>query len=312
MNQILSTNDKKRSTALGLKPIVRFFAIMLVIMALIFGGQAGYKLFKSNKDKTDFPKAELKTEQFGSVLNLKFKDEIRMKKIEYSWNDGNITEIEKNGENNIEIDIDVPNGENTLHVAVIDVENNKTKFEAFKVSYTEGDIIYEKDRKDPTVSVESSGTAKKFKIIAKDDKELDYVSYNWENEEPTVVKATEDTKLEIVEEVAIQHKGTKDIFIKVVDKAGNKVEKNMHIIGSEGPKVRASLKDNNIVIKVTSENKITRIVYTHNDVEHEVENIPEDAKEFEFLVPLQDGENKVKVNAYENEIMTEYKCKKTK
>lgn len=270
-------------------------------------------MYKSFKDKTDFPKAELKTEQFGGIINLKITDEVKIKKVEYSWNDGNITEVQKQDSKNVlDIDIEVPNGENTLHVVAIDVDNNKTKFEDIKVSYTEGDEVYDKDRKDPVISVESSGTAKKFKIIATDDKELDYISYTWEGGEPTVVKAKEETKLEIVEEVAIQHKGSKDIVIKAVDKAGHEVTKEMHIIGSEGPKIQAGLRGDNIVIRVTSDNKITRIVYTHNDVEHEVENIPKDAKEFEFLVPLQDGENKVKVNAYEDEIMTEYKCKKTK
>lgn len=311
MNQILSTNDKKGSSVLGLKPIIKFFAIILVVMAFVFAGQGGYKLYKSMKYKNEFPRAELKTEQFGDVLNLKFSDEKVLSKIEYSWNDGNVTEIKNIAKTNVDIDIAVPPGENILNVTAIDVEDNKTKFEKIKVSYTENDIIYERDRKEPTISIEKSATAKKFIITVKDNKELDYISYNWEGEEPTVVKATEDTKLEIIEEIAAQ-KGTKTITVKAVDKAGNESTKSRTIIGSEGPKIKAGVKDDNIIVKVTSENEITRIVYTHNEVEHEVENIPQGSKEFEFSVQLQDGENKLKINAYEDEIMTEYKCKRTK
>ena len=311
MNQILSTNDKSGNSILGLKPIVRFFAIILIVMAIIFIGQSGYKLYSSTKKKNEFPRAKLQTEQFGSVLNLKISDEKILSRIEYAWNNGNITEVKGIGKTNIDMDIDVPQGENVLKVSAIDVEGNKTQFEKFNVSYTEDDVIYERDRTQPVISIEKSANAKKFVISVTDNKELDYISYNWEGDVPTVVNATEETKLKLEEEIAAQ-KGTKTINVKAVDKAGNESTKSRTIVGSEGPKVTASLKNDSFAIKVTSENEITKILYTHNDEEHEVENIPEHSKEFEFLVPLKDGENKLKINAYEDEIMTEYKCRKTK
>ena len=97
-----------------------------------------------------------------------------------------------------------------------------------------------------------------------------------------------------------------------VDKAGNKQTVTKKIIGSNGPTISASLDGDNFVIKVTDEFGITKIEYTHNDEQKTVEGIPENAKEFEFRVPLKDGVNLLKINAYENGIMTEYKCKKTK
>ena len=49
-----------------------------------------------------------------------------------------------------------------------------------------------------------------------------------------------------------------------------------------------------------------------NDEEHTVEGIPQGAKEYEFKVPLKDGvTNYLKIDAYENDLLTEYKCKKT-
>ena len=311
MNQILSTNEKSGNSILGLKPIVRFFAIILIVMAIIFLGQSGYKLYSSAKKRTEFPKAKLQTEQFGSVLNLKISDEKRLSRIEYAWNNGNITEVKGIGKTNIDMDIDVPQGENVLKVSAIDVEGNKTQFEKINVSYTENDVIYERDRTEPVINIEKSSNAKKFVISVTDNKELDYISYNWEGDVPTVVKATEETKLKLEEEIAAQ-KGTKTISVKAVDKAGNESTKSRTIVGSEGPKVSASIKNDSFAIKVTSENEITKILYTHNGEEHEVEDLPEHSKEFEFLVPLKDGENKLKINAYEDEIMTEYKCKKTK
>lgn len=312
MNQILSTNDKKNSSLLGLKPIIRFFAIILIIMAIIFGTQSGYKIYSSIKQSREFPRAELQTQQFGSVLNLKVSSKNIISKIEYSWNGGNITEVKGLGKANTNIDIDVPPGENELKVAAVDAEGNKTQFEKIKVSYTEEDVKFEKDRTKPEISIEKSANAKKFVIIVKDNKELDYISYSWEGEETTTVKATDETKTEITQELPAQ-KGTKTITVKAVDKAGNENEKSRTIVGSEGPKISASVKDGNIIVKVTSENGITRISYIHNNEQaQEVEELQKGAKEFEFKVQLKDGENKLKINAYEEEIMTEYKCKTTK
>lgn len=311
MNQILSTNDKKSNSVLGLKPIISFFAIILIVIALIFAGQSGYKLYKSIKYKQEYPRAELQTEQFGSVLNLKFTDSVVISKIEYSWDNGNITEIKGIGKTKVDIDIDIPQNDHILNVSVTDVDGNKTKFENIKVSFTEADIVNEKDRIQPVISIEKSSNAKKFIITVKDNKELDYISYTWEDGQPTIVRATEETKLAITEEIVAQ-KGTKKITVKAVDKAGNESTKSRTIIGSEGPKVSASIKNDSFAIKVKSENGITKIKYKHNEVEHEVTDIPKDSKEFEFLVPLQKGENYLIINAYEEDIMTEYKCKKTK
>lgn len=312
MNQILSTNEKKGNSVLGLKPIIRFFAIILIVMALIFIGQGGYKLYKSIKYKNEYPRAQLQTEQFGSVLNLKFSDSVVINKIEYLWDNNEEGKGVKGiGKTKFDVDIDIPQGEHVLNVSAIDVDGNKTQFESIKVSFTEKDVVNERDRIQPVISIEKSSNAKKFIITVKDNKELDYISYCWEGDQPTIVRATEENKKTITEEIAAT-KGTKVITVKAFDKAGNENNKSMKIIGSEGPKITASIKNSSFAIKVKCENPITKIKYTHNEVEHEVKDLPKDATEFEFLVPLQDGENYLKINAFENEIMTEYKCKKTK
>ena len=311
MNQILSTNDKSGNSLLGLKPVVRFFAIIIIIISLIFIGQAGFKLYNSMKHQTEYPRATLEAEQFGSVINLKFKDDAVISRIEYAWGNANATALKGIGKKEANIDIDVPQGENVLNVSVIDVDGNKTKFKGFKVTFSEADVVNDKDRIQPVISIEKSAASKKIVITVKDNKELDFISYNWEGEQPTVVKAKEEDKTVITEEVAVK-KGTKVLNVKASDKAGNEATKNLTVIGSEGPKVSASIKDSSFAVKVTSENAITKIEYTHNGEEHKVENIPANSKEFEFKVPLKDGENYLKINAYEDEIMTEYKCKKTK
>lgn len=307
MNQILITKDEKGRSTLGLKPIIIFFAAALIIVGLIFLGQGVYKSYKKAQENKDYPRPTLALEKNGSSLNMYFKGEIPINKIEYAWNDGSISLLEVSGKKEVKFDVEMPNGNNNLQVYVIDVNGNKTKFEQ-KVSFTQTD---NKDTEKPKIAITKSETAGKIKIKATDNDEIDYVSYKWEGEDEIVVKATEETKKEIVQEINVQ-KGTKKIVATVVDKTGNKKSITMDIVGSNGPTIKVSIADNNFVVKVTSEASLTKITYTHNDEEKTVENIPEKSKEFEFKVPLKDGVNYLKINAYENDIMTEYKCKKTK
>lgn len=307
MNQILITKDEKGRSTLGLKPIIIFFAVALIIVGFIFLGQGAYKSYIKAQESKDYPRPTLALEKNGSSLNMYFKGEIPINKIEYAWNDGSISLLEVSGKKEVKFDVEMPNGNNNLQVYVIDVNGNKTKFEQ-KVSFTQAD---NKDTEKPKITITKGETAGKIKIKATDNKEIDYVSYKWEDEDEVVIKATEETKKEIVQEINVQ-KGTKKIVATVVDKTGNKKSLTMDIVGSNGPTVKVSIADNNFVIKVTSEASLTKITYTHNDEEKNVENIPEKSKEFEFKVPLKDGVNYLKINAYENDIMTEYKCKKTK
>ena len=107
-------------------------------------------------------------------------------------------------------------------------------------------------------------------------------------------------------------KGTKRLVISAYDKSGNKQTVSKKIIGSNGPTVTASISNGNFVIKVTDEFGLTKIEYTHNDELFTINDLPQNATEYEFTIPVKDGDNYVKVNAYENGIMTEFKCKKTK
>lgn len=306
MNQILITNDENGNSVLGIKSIARFFAILIIVIALVFAGEAGYNLYGSIKSQNESPKATLETKKVGSTLYLKFTDEVPINKIEYAWNDGKVTSLKGIGRKTQEFPIDIPQNENKLNVSVIDVNGNKTKFEELTIAFSE-----DEDTIKPTIKFEKGSTTGKLVVLANDDRALNYITYKWEEGEEIKIEATEENQTEIRQEIDVE-KGTKQITVVAFDKTGNKYQDSKTIVGSTGAKITVSISEGNFVVKVVGENTITKILYTHNDIEHTVTDIPKDAKEFEFKVPLQDGTNLLKINAYEDEIMTEYKCKKTK
>ncbi|MBR4261051.1 MAG: hypothetical protein IKQ33_03750 [Clostridia bacterium] len=167
-----------------------------------------------------------------------------------------------------------------------------------------------KDTTNPTISIKNANG--KLTVTVTDETELDYFVYQWEGKEENRIEATEETKTTIEQEIFVE-KGTSRLTLTAVDKAGNKETTTKKIIGSNGPTITASISNENFVVKVTDEFGITKIEYSHNGGETQtVEGIPEGAKEYEFKVPLTEGTNYLKINAYENGIMTEYKCKKTR
>lgn len=309
MNQILMTNEENGSSPVEMKPIVRFFCIVCIVFALILVICGGFSLYNNLSKKNDFPKPVLTSEKEGSHLNVKLNGEIDgnkvgINKFVYSWNGGSETTLSGDGKSKVVFQIEMPQGDNKLSSYVIDVDGNKTKYEDIQVSFTA-----EEDTIKPVITLENIGG--KLEVTATDERELDYLSYKWEDGEEVKVEASEEDKTTIKQVIDVE-KGTKKITLIAKDKSGNEQTKTKTIIGSNGPTIKASLSNGNFVIKVTDELGITKIEYTHNEEKHTVEDLPEGATEFEFKVPLKEGENYLKIDAYENGIMTEYKCKKTK
>ncbi|MBR2787011.1 MAG: hypothetical protein IKD76_05930 [Clostridia bacterium] len=304
MNQILLTKEESGISSAEMKSIIRFFVVSIIVFALILIGEGAFNLYNKSKTDSSFPAPVVSSEKNGSSITLNIDSETRINKIIYVWDNGIENVYEANGKIDFNFDIDIPPGEHVLKVTIIDVEGNKTKYENMSVAFTEED-----DAVKPTISIEKKNG--KLEIVATDDTELDYFSYKWEDSDEVVLEPSEDDKTTIKTSIDVLE-GTKKITLVAMDKSGNKKTEARKIIGSNGPSITASIADNSFVVKVTDEVEITKIVYTHNEEETTIDDIPDGTKEYEFKVPLKDGENYLKVNAYENSIMAEYKCKKTR
>lgn len=305
MNQILVTKDNKDTSSKDIKPIVKLFCIACIIFAIVLGIEGGVKLYKKIGKSSNFDRPEVFTEQSGSTVILRVTSKKRINKVVYSWNGGAESTLDGEGKQDINFQIEMPQGENKLNAYIIDVDGNKTILEEMTFKF-DSSI----DTVKPVITLENVNG--KLSVTAQDETELDYLTYKWEDGEEVKVQPEEDNKKVINQSIDVK-KGTAKITIQAVDKSGNIQSVTKKIIGSDGPKIDVKLSNGNFIITVTDDFKITKIEYTLNDEVVEIKDLPKDAKEYQFTVPVKpDVDNYLKINAYEDSIMTEVKKKKSK
>ncbi len=308
MNQILMTDNKKGGANHELKPVIKFFAIVIILVALIIGGGATYNVYNSFGKDDSFPKPTVSMQKDGSKVNVTVTGEIEINKIEYYWNDGSKSTLNGNARKKVDFELDIPQGDNSLNMTVIDIKGNKTDFSKVGLKFDEAEESLK-----PTISLVTNEIGK-IVVTVTDENALDYMTYQWEDQDEVKVMANSEEPKTITQNVEVQ-KGTKKLTIKAYNKAGKKQEITKTIVGSSGSEIKATIENNQFVVKVIDEVGLTKITYVHtyDGVPHEVtiDDIPENTKEYEFKVDLKQGDNFIKVNAFNKDVMTEYKGRKT-
>ncbi len=292
MNQILyMNNQKKKGGPLEMKTIFRIFAIFCILFGAMLVGQASYSVLtqKQAVGQTD-PLVEVINE--GTQLRIKVTHDKAIEKIAYRWNNTEEVILQGKGRNELEEIIDLPIGSNVLDLKVTDM-NKKT------VSYSE---LYEREEGDVIEpEIELIVENAKVKIVVKDETELDYVLYYWNEEDETRIDAREDSSKQIEEKIDIL-KGENTLTIVAVDKAGNEARKEQIYKGAKKPEINLSRNGNKLNIKVTDEEGIQKIEYTLNGVYYSTDpqktGTPLNMKEVEFSQTLAQGENKITITAY--------------
>ena len=300
MNQILYVQDKKTNSSVDTKKVVLFFAVSIIIFGLIFLGQGAYFLYK-NKQNTKVsgepseptienpvrvPTINLTKTEDNKVV-IKVEGETQISNIIYGWNNDTTKTIEGNGATNIEEIIDIPTGENTLNISVIDSNGNETnKQETYIVEQSK-----------PIINLSVVGND--IKITVTSEEELSYVTYKWnsEQEKKEDMKTYEDrTKFEKSIEIP---RGENTLKIVAVDKNENKTEKTQEIKGITKPKnPKVVVKGQYIDFTVESEENIATVEFSINGKKYLMDkNTFGETKEVHYKVPMIQGMNYFKITA---------------
>ncbi len=284
MNQILSTGlNQKKPT--DIKKIVKFFAIAIILFGLVFLGQGIYRLYNNNKQEKQKMQVQTIPQISISQDERKLKVSITHDKViatmQYSWNDGEITEIEGNNRISFNEEIDIPIGTNTLNLKVTDINGNEN-------TYTQEYIIEDE------LNIDLAVVGNSIKITAEDPDGMSYLTYKWNNGEEIRVDAQEST-LKIETEVEIPA-GLNTLVINAVNINNIVKTKEQEIKGINPPKISAIRDGEFIIITVTDDEGLESIEHVVN--QGEKTDIPLDGQtSIEYKQYVVEGDNYVTITA---------------
>lgn len=295
MNQILDYSPNKGGNkSSGSDKIVHFFAIVMILFALVLIVGAGYNFYQNHKTsdpvESQEEKANIEVIQEEAQVMIKVEHTKSIEKIIYSWNNGKETTVKSTGESNVQESITLPAGENTLHIKVIDIDGGESTYEGEFTSESGADIL------NPVIKLEVTDE-KKLKITATDETSLDFITYRWNDAEEEQVMATEENKTEIVVEIEIL-KGKNDLTISAVDSNNNTTTEVKSFNGLTKPEIIIVVAADKTSADVTvkHENGLKEIKLKLNDAEYPVP-VEENQKEIMFNVRLAEGANKLEVTS---------------
>ena len=307
MNQILLTNNqniKKRSndkyngknSSGDIRKIIIFFSVAILIFAIAIIGLYVFKMLEKDEEVKPVGKPKLSIEQSEGQAKIIIEAEAGIKKITYKWNDEDSVEKEMNGRTSHEEALEIPEGQNTLKVIVID-ENNE-KIETSKEFYIE---ITGK----PTIELDETIGNGKLKIIANDElNSIKYITYKWNDEEEITIEAEGEnqTSLETIIDVK---RGKNTLTVTAVNSVAKSETIEKIFNGVNNPVIEVTREGNRIYMKITHDMGLKKVTFNINGQDYIYDEIfseyDSEAKEIAYKFDLVEGENKVIIHAISTE-----------
>ena len=308
MNQILFTENKmENSTKVG--KIVKVFCAIIIVFSICLIGKGIYGIVQNDDEQVAKKVVEPTYDIYASGTSAKInvKHNTIISEIYYSWNNGEEMQIKDVGaKNRIETEVQLPNEDAVLKVRIVD--KNKNEFNVSK------EFKYDKntDLEKPEITMPSKITmAQGINVVVTDNVEISYVTYSWDDGEEVKVENEGEDKAKMEVQINLQE-GKKKLVVKAVDHNGNESTKQKDIVVVKPPEITLKRSKGELIIKVTDEVEVTKVVYEINGTQYTKENTGENKQEFEIRELLSKGENIVKVTAYNKDgVTTEKKGKCT-
>ncbi len=287
MNQILATSEatskKKRSEPADIKTVVKVFAIVMIIFGAFMIGTGSYAIYKDNESKNSEVTKPTITETLKdekTVLVAVAHDKA-IDRIEYKWNDGEVQTVTGNGRKNIEIEVEIPGGTNTLNVRAVDINEQEIFTD---IEYTAEDII----------KLAVSGS--KLKITAENETEISYMTCRWDDEEEQRIDINSKT---VEQEIDIPM-GEHNLTVILVDVNNETITKEQKVKGVTKPVIEIGADDTkeNYLVTITDETGLDKVEVTLRGESRTV-TVEDNAKEVKYRFPLKENdENILEITAY--------------
>lgn len=317
MNQILLTNNdnykKKNNKNNGndMKKIIIFFGIAILIFALLIIGVYAYKTYKNQnkEEKTIAGPEPIVLEQEENQLKIIAKAEAGISKIIYTWNDEEPKEVEMNGRTEHEEGLEIPEGQNTLKIKVIDQNGEERE--------TSQDFYIEENKEKPKIEIDEEvlRTTGKLRIIASDENNgLKYITYQWNDDEETKIDAESEDQTTIETTIDVK-RGQNILKIKAVNNLDKENTLEKPLKGVNKPVIEVTKQGGELYMKISHDMGFEKIefsingkIYKYNE---EFSGYDSTKKEIEYKFNLVEGENTViiiAVSTEETEAVYKGKC----
>lgn len=296
MNQILAVENKKKEKVktekiktgrpIEIKGIVMFFAIIIMVFGLILAGQGSYALYKNMDDRKPENIPHVTIERVNDKAIVQVNSNIEISKIVYSWNNGEESAIPI-GSTNAREEITLLGYDSVLNLTIEDINGKKVK-------YQKQYLLTGVDITKPVVEIETKDGNDKMKVMAKDETEIAYISYQWEDGEPVIINADQQGQTEITAEVPLAV-GSKKIKIIAEDTNGNIEEIEKEVVTSTSkPEMSVIRNKEKITVKASDKDGIKDIVINLNGEIYEAKDINRKSVKV-GPVNLREGNNTISV-----------------
>ena len=287
MNQILYVGDNKNNGPVAVKSVIKFFAIVIIIFGIILVGEGTYSMYKGIVANSGNNIPTVYMNRVNDTVVIKAENNIEIAKLIYSWNKGEETVLLPNNKAVEEVVL-LPNENSILNVTIVDIKGKETKF--MQQWNIEGIDI-----KKPEMEIATDDSSRKITIIARDETQIDYLIYKWNNEAETRVNGTERNKLEIQKTIDMKL-GENKLTVTAVDKNGNTNTLEKTIIISSKPTIAVKQSNSKIHIVINDEVSIKTVSININGQVYAGEY--EAKKQLKLNVPLKQGNNTVSISLY--------------
>ena len=287
MNQILATSEatskKKRSGPADIKTVVKVFAIVMIIFGVFMIGTGSYAIYKDNESKnSEVTKPTItETQKDEKTVLVSVAHDKAIDRIEYKWNDGEVQTVTGNGRRNIEIEVEIPGGTNTLTVRAVDINGQEISTD---IDYTAEDII----------NLAVSGS--KLKITAENETEISYMTYRWDEEEEQRIDINSTT---VDQEIDIPM-GEHNLTVILVDVNNETITKEQKVKGVTKPVIEIGADETreNYLVTITDETGLDRVEVTLRGESRTV-TVEDNATEVKYRFPLiENDENILEITSY--------------
>ncbi len=296
MNQILvlenKTKKKKTKTMSSgpadIKNILRFFAVVLIIFAIVMIGHSSYAIYRDAKGNNTNDLANISITRVNDTLLVDVQSTYIIDKFKYSWRNSQQTSVPEES-TSFQEEIILPSENNILTIVLEDETGRAT-------TYTREIILDGIDIVEPTIEIEQ-GQGLSVLITATDETQIEYMTYRIDDGEEIRIDKNNVADKTIKYAVTDMPRGEHVIYVTAVDSFGNteEIEKTI-IVSSEMPTIDSidiDEENGKILIKASDVDGLQSIEVNINGAEYHMDNI--NRTEATFSLNLRQGTNTLSI-----------------